>query len=461
MFLIIAASVCVIACQKKTEQPITTLNENISRKELSGWMSNYLKMIPDGPIPLLDKATKTYYKGQMIVKIPLSSGGGHFYFTKKDRLDVQFIRVVSSNVQLNKFFSGYYEFIDMNTFAYQVINFKAGSETNRVKHGFSQPNIALGVIKRNSGEGGYYEGSWFGAFIHCITNYLIAIPKPEGSGWRCYGPGSVENATPGDAGGSIFDWPTWFLTNPPLNYNLPPGPSSPWQYYDGNAGYYDPINTNLYYPPSISNNPSDPNISQSLTPTDFVNELGYYSTFSQQEIDSYYSTLEKYWLSNTYDLIYPYDPLVDGSRDSNGFRKNGPSITYTDGIVQNYTDDNGNKYAIFTDINGIKISFPGVTITDFGVIDRAGVTTPNGGIYLSTIGNGLVDIQHEYGHYLHAIAIGTVDYMRLVVPASLYSAFINSSNHRFTWTEIVANRLSSLFFGPNSKITLSTYYPKS
>ncbi len=93
LVLTIASSLFFFACQKKTEQPINTQIENISRKELSGWIGNYFKMIPDGPKPLIDKAAKTYYKGQMIVKIPLSSGGGHFYFTKTNRLEVQLIRI--------------------------------------------------------------------------------------------------------------------------------------------------------------------------------------------------------------------------------------------------------------------------------------------------------------------------------------------------------------------------------
>jgi len=457
LVFIFASSLFFIACQKKTEQLITNQTENISRKELSSWISNYFKMIPDGPKPFIDKATKTYYKGQMIVKIPLSSGGGHFYFTKTDRLEVQFIRVVSAEDQINSPFSGYYEFINMNTFSYKRISFKEGL-INSVISSSTKENRSIRNLTMKS-------NSWFGQLLWCIGHYIAALPRKEASGewtgcWILGGDGQSgvnQNINPGDSESSIFDLTSWFLTNSPLGYNLPPGPSDPWQYYNG--GYYDPINTNLYNPPSIPNSPSVPNISQ--PPTDYINELGYYSTFSQQEIDNYFATLQKYWLSNSYDETYPYDPIVDGSRDPNGFRKNGTSLTYTDGIVQNFTDDNGNKYANFTDINGIKINFPRVTITDFGVIERAGVTTPNGGIHISIIGNGLVDIQHEYGHYLHATAIGTIDYMRLVVPASLYSAFANSSNHRFTWTEIVANRLSSLFFGPNSKIALSTYCPKS
>lgn len=93
-------------------------------------------------------------------------------------------------------------------------------------------------------------------------------------------------------------------------------------------------------------------------------------------------------------------------------------------------------------------------------MDRRGVTTANGGIHMSTIANGLVDLQHEYGHYLHAKSIEEFDYYRLVVPASVYSAWANSSQHRFTWTEVKANTLAASFFGPNSLIALSDFYPK-
>lgn len=71
--------------------------------------------MPNGPKPILDQTTKTYYKGQMILKMPLSNGGGNLYFTKTDHLEAYFIRIVSIDDNFNTNFNGYYEFIDMTT----------------------------------------------------------------------------------------------------------------------------------------------------------------------------------------------------------------------------------------------------------------------------------------------------------------------------------------------------------
>jgi hypothetical protein len=188
-----------------------------------------------------------------------------------------------------------------------------------------------------------------------------------------------------------------------------------------------------------------------------------YDPYSQQTIQNYANSLGNYWEDPSYDndTYLPYDPNIDGPIDAQGYRKIGGEFQYVGGAAQNYINDNTHeKYAVFTKANGEKVYFPGATITDFGVLDRAGVTTANGGIHMSTIQNGLEDLQHEYGHYLQAKALGVVAYYTQVVPASLFSATVNPSQHRFLWTEVEANDLSSAFFGPNSAIAQSTYYPK-
>ena len=82
--------------------------------------------MPNGTKPKLDQTTKTYYKGQMILKMPLSEGGGNLYFTKTDHLEVYFIRIIPIDDNFNTPFNGYYEFINMATYEYQKIIIKNG-----------------------------------------------------------------------------------------------------------------------------------------------------------------------------------------------------------------------------------------------------------------------------------------------------------------------------------------------
>lgn len=208
------------------------------------------------------------------------------------------------------------------------------------------------------------------------------------------------------------------------------------------------LNFDISYYNLYTDNASLFNISQSNTEGD-SNEL-----LNSDE-------LSNYWDDPNYELgDLPYNPANDGPRDADGFRKNGGVYKYLDGEVQNYTNDNGGKYAVFTNSKGEKVVFPGATITNFGIKDKAGVTTANGGIHLSLVNGSLEDMQHEYGHYLQAKALGSSSlyYLTIAMP-SLYSAFSNPSGHRLFWTEINANKLASEFFGPDSDIAKSIYYP--
>ncbi len=208
---------------------------------------------------MLDQAVKTYYKGQMIVKVPLSSGGGDLYFTKSDNLEVRFIRRV--NLDDNKYqFNGYDEFINMNNFKYLKINYSQGKEISRIGSNVNKNDKGSNQIRSNN----YYEGSWLGALFYCIGNYIIAIPKREGNGWSCYGPGNVnpqetQTFIIADSGGSQFNWAAWYLFYQPT-YNNIIGPSDPWlPYYGGN---YDPNNPPAYMPPPGGVNPIDPGLIQ-------------------------------------------------------------------------------------------------------------------------------------------------------------------------------------------------------
>lgn len=163
---------------------------------------------------------------------------------------------------------------------------------------------------------------------------------------------------------------------------------------------------------------------------------------------------DHYWEEPGYDDNEYTNPVVNNPvYDQEGYRKNGPVYYYNGGTVQNYTNDQGGKYAIFTKVNGEKIRFPGVTITDFGILSHRGVTTSNGGIH-ADLSVSLKYLQHEYGHYLQAKHYGSVFYNTVIVPASLWSMTTSPLTHKGFCTEIDADRFAIAFFGNNSDIAL-------
>jgi len=165
--------------------------------------------MPNGPKPIIEQTLKTYYKGQMILKMPLSSGGGHLYFTKTDKLQVQFFRIVSSDNQINNPFNGYYEFIDMVTYKYKKIKFKEGIRQASINTNTSTINSIQNTSTIKSTE------TWLAAFIRCIAEHIIAIPMRDDDGnWGCYAlrggsPDPAEVDAPDsdlDGGGGDIDW---------------------------------------------------------------------------------------------------------------------------------------------------------------------------------------------------------------------------------------------------------------
>lgn len=168
--------------------------------------------------------------------------------------------------------------------------------------------------------------------------------------------------------------------------------------------------------------------------------------------DDFY--VDHYWEDDSYDNNAYINPVVNNpSYDQEGYRKNGPVYNYYGGSVQNYTNDNGGKYAIFKKDSGEEIKFPGATITDFVIYPGAGVTTSNGGIH-ADLSFSLKYLQHEYGHYLQAKIVGSYLYNNSIAPASLWSATFFPSTHKSFWTETYANTLAIMFFGNNSDIAL-------
>lgn len=51
----------------------------------------------------------------------------------------------------------------------------------------------------------------------------------------------------------------------------------------------------------------------------------------------------------------------------------------------------------------------------------------------------LATSEHECGHYLYSELVGSFVYNVTVVPSSLYSAATDPNNHKYFWTEYVAN----------------------
>jgi hypothetical protein len=255
LVLFLFASLFFLGCKKTGDVIKKELPENISKQELLLWINSYQKLMPGGPKPILEQTLKTYYRGQMILKMPLSSGGGNLYFTKSDHLEVQFIRIVSADDQIKTPFNGYYEFINMNTYEYKKIIFKQGIRQAEVNKSLPK----LQTIKNNSTIKS--TETWLAAFIRCIAEHIIAIPMRDDEGnWGCYalggngdGTGSspevVQNINPGDSGADYtIQLLYWFLTNPPLDYTLPPVPNSFWEYYNGNTGG----NNNWQFAPNLS-----------------------------------------------------------------------------------------------------------------------------------------------------------------------------------------------------------------
>ncbi|WP_026750255.1 T6SS effector amidase Tae4 family protein [Sediminibacterium sp. C3] len=240
MFLV--TSFIFTGCKKTGDLIKKDLPENISKQELLLWINKYQKLMPDGPKPILEQALKTYYKGQMILKMPLSSGGGNLYFTKTDKLYVQFIRIVSYEDQVNKPFTGYYEFIDMNLYTYKKVIFKQGVRQAEVKKENANVDLIQNTSTVKSTE------TWLGAFLRCLVSHIFAIPRRNILGeWQCYGLGGGSSdpeevdipSNDLDGGGGGIDWTSWFLIlNPPGSYipNPIPDLSMNWDAYLGGGG---------------------------------------------------------------------------------------------------------------------------------------------------------------------------------------------------------------------------------
>jgi hypothetical protein len=256
-------------CKKTADATKEILPEDISRQELILWINNYQKLMPNGPKPILEQTLKTYYKGQMILKMPLSSGGGHFYFAKTNKLQVQFFRIVSSEDKINNPFNGYYEFIDMTTYKYNKIRFKQGIRQAETKTTILNSDVIQNTSTIKSTQ------TWLGALFECISTYIFAIPKRDSNGeWQCYGlgggsPDPAEVDAPDsdlEGGSGGVDFASWLLLFNNPNYYTPtpiPDPSLNWNLYLGGIGGSNPSNPPVEIIPDsneIGDFIDDPNI---------------------------------------------------------------------------------------------------------------------------------------------------------------------------------------------------------
>ncbi len=91
---------------------------------------------------------------------------------------------------------------------------------------------------------------------------------------------------------------------------------------------------------------------------------------------------------------------------------------------------------------------------------NAGVTTAKGGIHAAASFT-LAGLEHEYGHHLQALQLGTYAYYTTIALPSLYNMAKDKLNHSSYWTEIDANRKAINYFGSGSDIAINPYnYPR-
>lgn len=172
-------------------------------------------------------------------------------------------------------------------------------------------------------------------------------------------------------------------------------------------------------------------------------------------------TIVPFWEDPQYDNNDSINPsVINPVYGNDGFRKMGKEYYYSNGIVQNYTNDNGNRYSVFTKNDGTKVVFPNATITNVNTFNGVGFTTANGYIHAS-LNFTLGDLEREYGHFLQAQYYGSYFYYKYIALSSFWNMATSPSTHRSFWTEVDANRAAYIFFGPISDLGLNgTLYPR-
>ena len=226
-------------CKKEALEPREELKENISKQELKEWISVFETNISNGHKVLLDKAVTTFINKQMIVRVPLSSGGGEMIFSKNKTLEVIFFRKVSFADKISSRFTGYYESIDMINYAYKKVNYLDGIKVSSIKgkpikSSKTDSNDNQNLIVSQS------TGTWFSEFLNCLGRFVFAVPRYRNGSWECYGLGAGESDDDGgdevgdDGDEGDVDFPPYIpiiyppnLPSPPPGYEPPPSGSNP------------------------------------------------------------------------------------------------------------------------------------------------------------------------------------------------------------------------------------------
>ena len=442
------------SCKKENSLATNQSINIITLSEIKEWSIWYNKSIDGAPKMLIEYAESGFLDNHFFVRVPLENSKGMIYFTKTSTLQACFIRANLKNSSTLDKMDGNIEFIDLNkpnNPLYRVVTISQG-----------KPNYVYTGVFGNSekviGSSGaiIFGNFWFD--LGCLLQF--GIPMWNDLGQRvCMG--GIINWSKAlfdiitDSGGSDANTatsdPVTIIYIPIFVYN--PAYTGYPQYGmqdEAVGGYnYTYVPNSIWTPFWQSDSNIDPFLNKPIAPDNFV---------------SYH-----YWEDQSYDVnlitFPPCDPLSGCVYDQDGFRKNGPEYIYSNGTVQNYTNDGTSstirQYAIFTKANGEKVYFPGATITNFNVPNGKGVTTSNGGIH-ADLKFTLAGLQHEYGHYLQAKKYGSALYNAKIVPSSLWSMATNSqSEHDHFWTEMEANQLSIAFFGPDSDIAKNPInYPR-
>lgn len=463
-------SLTFIGCRKQVDR-LQSPNQTrvVSLDEIKQWASTVIPKLKDQPALVYDLSEKMVFKNQIYVRVPVKNEQGHFYFTKTPE-GLQSLYVVTQQPDKSKL-DGAVGFVDIEKQEFTIAIYKndkpvalfgikdaksffsdaflSGASSGKIKTNGSCAE-AMSVIKLKNGRDS--------VIVKTITNGDIPCPGQK-TIWQAIWE-SISNffgaigSTIGDAFNFLFGW----IGGSGGGGSYTGGGSFGTGGYGGwsfggfvGGGYTGGGYSGGGYTGGGYDGGGGP-------------QWGAYDPSFQVNVDAYAQSLGYYWEDPSYDVnsttFPPYDPAVDGPYDSQGYRKNGPPYQYVGGVVQNYTNDNGGKYVIFTSTNGTQTTFPGATITDYLVLPGAGVTTANGGIHMSRTNNGLSALQHEYGHYLQAQQLGTFYYYKRIVPASLYSAATDPAYHNYFWTEIDANQRATAFFGPNSAISQDLNFPK-
>lgn len=377
------------------------------------------------------------------------------YFAKNKSLEAVFVRQLSSTNEKNALFTGEYELIDFNIFTQRIISFVQGKMVG------SKKGRILG--SQSSGTSGYATNtSWLSQLLYCLGHYVLAVPKRDAYGnWtECWGIGggdgsagneqeTVQNIQP-DLGGGGIDWTAFLATVIiPTNGNEPDPLPGFGNISGGSSGWVSFIPPSGYVPGQYDGlSGSNYEQVQDLINTDPV---------TQNAIDEYANSVGRYWENPTdYEPNYPpYDPAVDGPPTPDGYKRRGPEIQFYNFRAANFENDNGSRYVLAVSNSGDIVIFPGAAITTSNVwVTGAAWTSPWGTMHLdnTSSNNDLAALEHEYGHYLHAQAVGVAWYLKYVAPASIYSADHDPLNHQHTWTEKIANVYAVTYFGSNSAI---------